>query len=188
MDDAVTLTRHKLDVDEYYRMAEAGILDEDDRVELIDGEIIDMMPIGPGHSFIVNGLTKALVMACGDEAIVSVRNPVRFDRFNEPEPDFAVLRPRADNYRESHPGPADVLLLVEVADSSLRYDRRIKLPLYAEAGIVEYWLVDLKAGRVEVFRNPEGGAYLDASVHGRGERLALAAAPGVVVALDQVFD
>ena len=139
MDDAdLVPTRHRLTVDDYYRMAEAGILGEDDRVELIDGELIDMASVGPDHIATVNGLTSVLVMACRDRAIVSVQNLARLDRFSEPQPDVTLFRPRADNYRTgARPGPADVLLLVEVADSSLRYDRAVKLPLYARAGIGE---------------------------------------------------
>ena len=131
MDDTdLVLTRHRLNVDDYHRMAEAGILGEQDRVELIDGDLIDMAPIGQDHIASVNGLAHALFLACGDRAIVSIQNPARLDRFSEPQPDAALFRPRADHYRTgAPPGPADVLLLVEVADSSLRYDRAVKLPL-----------------------------------------------------------
>lgn len=187
-DEPLVLTRHKLDVDAYYQMAEAGIIGRGDRIELIDGEIIDMAPIGQGHSSIVDMLNRALVMACGDKAIVSVQNPVRLDRFNEPQPDFAVLRARADFYGTGErAGPADVLLLVEVADSSLRYDRAIKLPLYAAAGIPEYWIVDLRRRVVDVHRSPSASAYADVSAHRPGETLALAAAPGVSVPLAFMF-
>ena len=188
-DDAgEVMVRHKLDVDAYYRMAEAGILGEDDRVELIDGELIDMMPIGQGHAAVVNGLTRALVMACGDRAIVSVQNPVRLDRRNEPQPDFAVFRPRADFYAGGErPGPADTLLLVEVADSSLRFDRRVKLPLYARMGIGEVWIVDLKGRALDAHRRPADGGYGEVATHRPGERLALALAPEIVVRLDLMF-
>src|SRR4051812_9665607 len=134
MDDALLEpTRHKLDVDVFYRMADAGIFGEDDRIELIDGELIDMAPIGTDHASSSTGLNRALVLACGDRAIVSAGNPLRLDRFNEPQPDFLVLRLRGDNYRTAHPGAADTLLAVELADSSLRFDRNVKLPLYARA-------------------------------------------------------
>lgn len=189
MDDGpLVLTRHKLDVDAYYRMAEAGIVGWRDRIELIDGEIIDMMPIGQGHYSTVSMLNRALVMACGEQAIVSVQNPVRFDRFNEPQPDFAVLRPRADFYGTGERvGPSDVLLLIEVADSSLRYDRTIKLPLYAAAGVPEYWIVDLRGRLVDAYRGPSGAAYAEKTTHRAGETLALAAAPGIVVPLEILF-
>ena len=188
MDDAVVLTRHKLDVDGYYRMADAGILDPNARVELIDGEIIDMAPIGEDHAATVSGLTLALVRACGDLATVSPQNPVRLDRLNEPQPDFAMLRLRADRYRTEHPGPADVLLLVEVADSSLRFDRTIKLPLYAKAGIPELWIVDLEHRVLDAYRRPLGDEYSERTTHREGEILALSMAPAIRVTLDRVFD
>ena len=189
MDDAgVVLTRHKLDVDDFYRMADAGILDPKARVELIDGELIDMAPIGNDHAATVSGLTLALVRACGDLAIVSPQNPVRLDRLNEPQPDFAILRPRADRYRTGHPGPADVLLLVEVADSSLRFDRTVKLPLYAKAGIPELWIVDLKRRVMDAYRRPLGDGYSERTTYRAGETLALSMAPEIRVTLDRVFD
>lgn len=189
MDDMIFVpTRHKLDVDEYYRMAGAGILGEGDRVELIGGEIIDMAPIGQGHEATVNGLTRALVMACGDQAIVSVQNSVRLDRLNAPQPDFAVFKPRADFYATGdRPNPADVLLLVEVADSSLRFDRAVKLPLYARAGIAELWIVDLKRRVLHAHRHPTDGEYTEVTTHRPGDHLALAAAPGITVRLDLPF-
>ncbi len=189
MDDLDVLpARHKLDVDTYHRMAEAGIFGGEKRIELIDGDLIDMAPIGQGHAAIVNGLTEAFVIACAGRAIVSPQNSVRIDRSSEPQPDLAVLRRRADFYATGEPpGPADVLLLVEVADSSLRFDRTVKLPLYARAGVAEFWLVDLKRRVVDVHRTPAGDGYADASTCRAGDRLALALAPEIVVRLDLVF-
>ena len=181
-------TRHKLDVHDYHRMGETGILGEDDRVELIGGELIDMAPIGQGHAASVRGLTHVLVMARGDRALVSIQNPVRLDRFNEPQPDAALLRPRADNYRTgAPPGPADVLLLVEVADSTLRYDRAVKLPLYARAGIGEVWIVDLHRLVVDVHREPGPDGYAAMATHAPEGTVTLALAPGIAVALRQIF-
>lgn len=178
--------RHKLDASDYELMGRIGILKPEDRVELIDGEIIDMAPIGDDHVGTVNWLTRALVMACGDKAIVAVQNPVRLDRFNQPQPDFAVLRPRRDFYRTAGATAEDVLLLVEVADSSLGYDKRVKLPLYARFGIPDYWLVDLKARVLDVHRL-EDGRYGEPSRPGADEQLPLAAAPNIVVPLDSLF-
>jgi Uma2 family endonuclease len=179
--------RHKLNVHDYYRLAEVGILDESSRVELIEGELIDMAPIGSNHAGVVNGLARALFAACGDRAVVAVQNPVRLDEFNEPQPDFAVLRPRADLYRARHPAPADVLLLIEVANSSLRFDRNVKLPLYARAGIPELWIVDLGRRVVESFRGPSQGAYGPERTYREGERVTLASAPHIEIALTGVF-
>lgn len=189
MDDAgIVLTRHRLDVDDYYRMAEAGILGEDDRTELIEGELIDMAPIGQGHASIVNRLTETLVLAFANRAIVSPQNPVRLDRFNEPQPDFAVFRPRDDYYETGErPGPADVLLLIEVADSSLRFDRAVKLPLYARAGIAEVWIVDLKRRVLNAYRRPAGDGYDEMTTYQAGDAVSLALAPDIRISLDRVF-
>ncbi len=184
----LVLTRYKLNVDDYYRMAEAGILSEDDRVELIDGELIAMAPIGQGHAGIVNGLNRVLVMAFGEQAVVSVQNPLRIDRLNEPQPDFVVLRPRDDLYQHgARPEPADVVLVVEVADSSLRYDRTVKLPLYARAGIGEVWIVDLRRRVVDVHRTPAGDGYATVETHGPDDTVTLSLAPEIAVALRRVF-
>lgn len=186
MDDAAdVLTQRKLEADIYCQMAETGLLAKEDRVELIDGRIIEMAPIGQGHEATVNGLTQALVLACVNKAIVSVQNSLRLDHLNVPQPDFAVFRHRADFYATGdRPGPADVLLLAEVADSSLRYDRTVKLPLYARAGIPEVWIVDLKRRVLHAHRRPTDGEYAEITTHRPGDRLALAAAPDITVRLD----
>ncbi len=187
-DTDVMPARHRLNVDDYHRMAEAGILSEDDRVELIDGDLIDMAPIGQGHAGVVNGLNHALSMAFGGQAIVSVQNPLRLDRLNEPQPDVVVLRPRDDFYQHGTPaGPADVLLLVEVADSTLRYDRAVKLPLYASAGITEVWIVDLRRRVVDVHLTPAGDGYATIETHGPEDTVTLALAPEIAVPLRRVF-
>jgi len=148
------IRRHRYTVDEYYRMGESGILKQGDRVELIEGEIVDMVPVGSTHVGIVNRLNKLLVQTLGDKAVVSVQNPVRLSAFSEPEPDIALLRPRNDFYSGAHPGPADVLLIIEVSDSSLDYDRGVKLPLYARHEIPVVWLVDIQQKQMLVFRSP----------------------------------
>jgi Uma2 family endonuclease len=189
MDDAaVAPARHKLDVDDYHRMAEAGIFGEDDRIELIDGDLIDMAPIGQGHAAIVGGLVEALVFACAGRAIVWPQNPIRIDRTSEPQPDLAVLRRRADFYATGErPGPADVLLLVEVSDSSLSFDRNVKLPLYARAGIAELWIIDLKRRVLDVHREPAGDFYRETRTYQPGDQIALALAPDIVVKLDLIL-
>jgi Uma2 family endonuclease len=127
-------------------------------------------------------------MACGDRAIVSVQNSVRLNRFTEPQPDVTLFRPRADNYRTgAPPGPADVLLVFEVADSTLRYDRAVKLPLYARAGIGEVWIVDLRRRVVDVHRTPAGAEYATVETHGPDDTVTLAVAPEILVELRRVF-
>lgn len=153
-------TRHRIDVDAYYKMAEAGILPREARVELIDGEIIDMPAIGSPHAGIVKRLISLVAHAVAERTVlVGVQDPLRLDDYNEPEPDLMLLRPREDDYRASHPSAADVLLLVEVSDTSLAYDRGVKLPLYARFGVPEVWIIDVVGAAVEVFRAPRDGAY-----------------------------
>ena len=178
--------RHRLTVSDYHRMGEAGILGTE-RVELIDGELIDMAPIGAGHAGTVRGLNRVLTAACMGRAIVDVQNPVRLDGFSEPQPDLAVLRLRADDYRGAHPGPADVLLVVEVADSSLRFDREVKLPMYARAGIGEVWIVDLGARVVESDAGLVDGGYATVRRHGSEATVALTLSPDIEVMLGDVF-
>ena len=183
MDDAsVAPARHRLSVDDYHRMAEVGILRAEDRVELIDGDLIDMAPIGQEHAAVVSGLAEALFVACAGRAIVWPQNPIRLDAASEPQPDLAVLRRRADFYRRgARPGPADVLLLVEVADSSLRFDRGVKLALYARAGIGEVWIVDVKRGMVEAYSGPAGDRFGRMAEYRAGDRVGLVMAPEIVV-------
>ena len=190
MDDEAGLApmRHKITADAYYRMAEAGILGADDRVELIGGEIIDMAPIGQNHAGTVNRLNETLSRGFAGRAIVSVQNPIRLDDHSEPQPDFAVLRRRADFYTTGErPRPADVLLLIEVADTSLRFDRVVKLPLYARAGIAEVWIADLRQRVVDVHRAPRDGQYTDVTTIQAGGVLIPALAPEVRITFEQVF-
>jgi len=153
------LTRRRFSVDEYERMGEAGILGEDDRVELLDGEIVEMTPIGSRHAATVNRLNALFAGRLGNLAQIGIQNPIRLDDLSEPQPDLVLLRPRSDFYAASLPTPEDILLLVEVADSSLRVDRQVKIPLYARAGIVEIWLIDLEQSRALVHRDPSEEGY-----------------------------
>ncbi len=181
------VTRRKLTVDEFYTMAEAGIFGEDDRVELIEGELVAMVPIGSDHSGTVNALTYLLVQALGERGVVSVQNPVRLSEYTEPQPDVTVLKPRPDFYRKKRAMAEDVLLLVEVAYSSVAYDRRVKLPLYARHGIPEYWLVRLDAGVVEVYRAPGPDGYGVVRTAGPGEVLEIEALPGLALPASEVL-
>ena len=174
--------RRLLTVDEYHRMGEAGILTEDDRVELIEGELVAMAPIGSEHAAASNSLTRMLVLAVGDRGIVAVGNPVRLNRHSEPQPDFSVLRPR-DDYRKTLPRPEDTMLAVEVANTSLDYDRKVKLALYARSGIPEVWIVNLAAEEVEVYRSPVADNYTSVARAGRADSLAIQALPGTAVAV-----
>jgi Uma2 family endonuclease len=178
--------RRLLTVDEYHRMGEAGILTADDRVELIEGELVAMAPIGSEHVAATNALTRLLVLAVGDRGIVSVGNPVRLSRHSEPQPDFAVLRTR-DDYRTALPRPEDTLLAVEVANTSLDYDRNVKLALYARSGIPEVWIVNLAAEEVEVYRSPIGDSYSARARVGGSDTLTIEAIPEVRIPVAEIF-
>lgn len=179
--ESIHIARHKLTVTDYYRMAEVGILAPDARVELIEGEIIDMAPIGSRHASVVDKLVRLLNRAVGNRAIVRARGSVRLSRHTEPEPDIALLKYREDFYVSAHPGPGDILLVIEVSDSTFVYDREVKAPLYARAEIPEYWLFDIEHGRVIFHRQPMEGAYREVSSSDRLGPVALAAAEEVVV-------
>jgi Uma2 family endonuclease len=179
--------RHKLDVVQYHRIGETGVFEGHERVELIEGEIVEMAPTGGAHAGTTNDLNQMLVLATGDRALVTVGNPVRLDRYNEPQPDFALLRPRANSYCDAHPTAADTLLLIEVAESSLRYDRKVKLPLYARHGVPELWIVDLEGGAIEVCREPRGDGYAAWSRVAPGEVLEPTLLPGVRIAVADII-
>ena len=143
--------KHRFTVDDYHRMAETGILREDSRVELIEGEIVDMSPIGRKHQACVDRLAARLIRNLGEKAIVRVQGGVRLSQFSEPQPDLALLGWHDDYYAGADAGPEDVLLIVEVAETTLSYDRRRKVPLYARVGIPEVWLVDLSGERLTIY-------------------------------------
>jgi len=154
MNAVIEPTRHKLSIDDYMRLGEAGVLAPDARVELIEGDLIDMPPIGPGHMSVTNRLNRLLIRRAGDDAIVSVAHPMSLPPWSMPQPDFVLLAPRPDDYASAHPGATDVLLAIEVADSSLRYDRSTKARLYAAHGVTEYWIVEVGARRLHRFLGP----------------------------------
>lgn len=174
--DDVRLKR-RLTVDEYHVMAEAGILKQEDRVELIAGCIVEKSPIGPLHFHTVNRITQLLTLQAHSHAIVSVQNPVRLGPYSEPEPDLALLKRDLDTTRIA--GAADVLLLIEVADSTLAHDRAVKLPLYAEAEIPEVWILALPEHTLEVYRQPHEGRYKQALFLSAGDTVTIEALPDV---------
>lgn len=166
--DPIAGRRHRLTVEDFHHMGEAGVLAPEARVELIEGEIIDMTPIGSAHASRVSRLADLFTSALHGVAIVAVQNPVRLGARSEPQPDLAVLRYREDFYAAAHPAPADIILLVEVADTTARFDREVKVPLYARHGISEVWLLDLEGGVMEVCRAPQGGVYGEITTHRNG--------------------
>ena len=180
----VAVSNRRLTADEYQRMGQVGILSEDDRVELIDGELVAMTPIGPRHNACVNRTLLAMVRSVGDNAIVQAQGSVRLDLYHEPQPDLVLLRPRADFYASRHAGPDDILLIVEIAQSSIEYDRDVKARVYAELGIQEYWLADLNANLVSGYSAPKGGSFRRLEQYHRGQSIAPHMLPECAIAVD----
>ena len=181
------LPRHRITVDEYYGMVQAGLLAEDARVELIEGEIFDMAPIGTRHEAVVSRLNHLLVPAVGQRAIVRVQQSVRLSRSSEPQPDLALVKPRTDFYSEAHPTASDTLLVIEVSDTTLRFDHEIKMPLYARHGVPEAWILEIRAGQLHRFRSPAGGQYGDVALIREPGLVPITALPGIDVDLSGLF-
>ncbi len=168
-------------------MAETGVLRPDARVELLDGEIIDMSPIGPFHGGVTNRLLRLFTAVSQDQCVLTVQNPVRLDDHSEPQPDLMLLKPAADFYGKRHPRPEDVCLLVEVSDTTLTLDVRKKLPAYGRAGIAEVWIVNLNDETVEVYREPHFTGYGSKTVLGAGHKATPLAFPDVTVDVTDLF-
>ena len=183
----IETTKKLFTVDEYYRMADAGILTPHDRVELIDGEIIEMSPIGTRHLGCVNRATRLFTSAFRDRVVVSVQNPLRLSHYTEAQPDVVLLKPRADEYASKKPAAADVFLVLEVADATLLYDRNVKLPRYAKAGVPEVWIENLQDDLLLVYRDPVGNAYTTSLVFHRGESVSVIVLPDVVFTVEQLL-
>jgi Uma2 family endonuclease len=164
-----SIARKKFRADEVYKMMQVGILPEASGWELINGEIIRRMTIGSKHASTVKRLNRFFTNQVGENAIVSVQDPIHIDEYNEPEPDIALLKPRADFYAESHPESQDVLLVIEVSDSTVDFDREVKKTLYAEAGISEFWLVNLRENTVECHSQPKNKIYRLTQIFEKGE-------------------
>ena len=179
--------RRRFTVAEYYAMAEAGVLAYDERVELLDGDVIAMPPIGDWHASRVKRLNNSMLTPVRGRAIVSVQDPVRLGDNSEPEPDVMLLRWRDDFYEGGHPGPADVLLLIEVSDTTVDYDRNEKLSAYAAAGIPEVWIASRQDRRIESYADPDGDEYATVRHYGAGERIAPRAFPDVTLDVDRII-
>jgi hypothetical protein len=182
-----TIRKKRFTVDEFYRMSDAGIFPEDRRFELIRGEIIEMPPPGPPHAGRVNRLIRLFTSRLGESVIVSAQNPFLIDRYSLPMPDVALLKPRLDFYQTEHPGPGDILLLVEISHTTFRYDAKIKAPLYAESGALEYWQLDLKKDALVVRTDPQGGEYRSVRILRRGETVTPQAFPAISFAVDEIL-
>ena len=183
----VEVQRKRFTVDDYYKMAEAGILTDEDRVELIEGEIVEMSPIGNRHAMTVTRALMTFARGSGDRVVVAVQNPAHMDKYNEPQPDVVLIRPREGFYGTDHPNPEDVVLLIEVADTSLRKDRLLKLPVYARNGIREVWIIDVKDDAIHVHREPTANAYLSFETRHRGETVSPETFPEFAIKVDDLL-
>jgi Uma2 family endonuclease len=187
----VQVSRWAFSTTDYHRMLEVGIFTEDDRVELIDGEVRVMSPIGARHVAFVNRLIAVLVPKVGNTAIVSVQNPVQLGDYTEPQPDLLLLRPRDDFYVEVLPRAADVLLVIEVSDTTLGYDRQEKLPRYARAGIPEVWIVvadsQPEKQMIERYTDPHDNQYATKQTFKRGQSISILALPQITISVESIF-
>jgi Uma2 family endonuclease len=179
--------RHRLTRQDFYRLAEVGILGDRDRVELLEGQLLDMSPIGPHHAIVTDKLNELLVTGFADRARVRCQQPVVLDDGSEPQPDFALVRRPWSGYPHAHPGPGDIFLLIEVADSNLDFDRTVKLELYARAAIREVWIADLRTDLVLVHRSPSGGGYRSAVPVQAPAGLDVEALQGTTIPVAEVF-
>ena len=180
-------TTYRFTVDEYHRLGEAGIFGEDDRIELLEGELIIMSPSGLRHAALVNRLNRLLGKIGRDRWLIGAQNPVRLGNLSEPQPDITLLLPRPDDYESKTPQPDDIFLLVEVADSSIYYDREEKLPVYAFNRIREVWIVNLVEDQVEIYRNPEGEAYRTRRIAKSGDTIAPFAFSDAEIAVSELL-
>jgi Uma2 family endonuclease len=185
--DSTDSSVYRLTVDAYHQMIAAGIFHGDDRVELISGELRTMPPISAGHAGKIKRLNRLLSARVGGEALVAVQDPLTLPDHSEPQPDVMLLRPRDDYYERGNPGPADVLLVIEVSDSSLRYDRETKLPLYANSDVPEVWLLDLPARRMEIYRDPGPEGYRQILLPDKSQTVAPTLLKTVAVKVEELW-
>ncbi|MBM3128340.1 MAG: Uma2 family endonuclease [Chloroflexi bacterium] len=181
------IVRRLFTTDDYHRMLQNGVLTEDDRVELIEGEVLAMSPIGSRHAACVKRLNRLLARGVGTRAIVSVQDPIHLSARSEPQPDLALLQPRNDFYVDAHPEPEDVLLVIEVAESSQDFDRATKIPLYAQAGISEVWLVDLASDCIQTYSQPSARGYGEIHQLWRGQTAACQAFPDAPIPVTDIL-
>jgi Uma2 family endonuclease len=183
----VQILRKKFTVGQYHQMIEFGILTDRDRVELLQGEIIEMSPVGRQHAACVDRLNELFVLGLSTRAIVRVQSPIRLSNNSEPQPDVAILQRRSDFYAEGHPQPEDIFALVEVSDTTVEFDRTVKVPLYAQDNIPEVWIVDLNSQTVHVYREPSSSGYQQLQSFRRGQSPAFQAFTDLQFSVEQVL-
>jgi Uma2 family endonuclease len=179
--------KYLFNIDQYYQMIEKGILTENDPIELIKGELVTMSPIGIKHAAFVNRLNRIFHEKLAHQVLVSVQNPIELDEKSAPEPDIILLKPSPDDYEKQKPQIEDILLIIEVSDTTLRYDRTIKIPLYSEAKIMESWIIDLQGESIEVYRYPHTEGYDQMQRYHLGETLSILAFPDISLTVNDIF-
>jgi Uma2 family endonuclease len=184
----IQLLRKKFTIEEFQLMADSGIIPEDERVELIEGEIIEMGKIGRRHAAIVRRLISLLTQKLGNFAIIDAQNPIELGIYSQPQPDISLLRRRDDYYESGHPKPEDIFLLIEVADSSLEFDREIKIPLYWKSNITEVWIVDINNQLLEVYRQPNSEGYQSKQTYQKGDMISPLAFANTQIAVTNIFE
>ncbi len=183
----IQLVRHKFTVEQYHQMAETGIISSSDRLELINGEIIEMSPIGIRHASCVKKLINLLTRKLGNLAIIDAQDPIKLNDSSEPQPDIALLHPRDDFYATAHPQPQDIFLLIEVADTTITLDREVKVPLYANSGIIELWLIDINNQVIEVYYEPLGDCYKYMQQFQAGQTIYLQSFPNLGFEVNEIL-
>ncbi|MGP1386461.1 MAG: Uma2 family endonuclease [Thainema sp.] len=183
----VPILRKKFTVGQYHQMIESGILTDRDRVELLQGEIIEKSPIGMQHAACVDRMNELLVRELVGRAIVRVQNPIQLSTRSEPQPDFAILQRRSDFYANGHPQPQDVFALIEVSDTTIEFDHTVKVPIYAKDNIAEVWIVDLNAEAVQIYREPSEAGYQQLQTCRRGQAIAFQAFTDIQFTVDQLL-
>lgn len=179
--------KHRFSVEEYYRMGETGVLKPDARVELLEGEIIDMSPIGPFHGSVTKQLIELFTSACRGRWTTAAQDPVRLDDHSEPQPDLMLVKRASDFYRNRHPAPRDVYLLIEISDTTLELDRENKLPAYGRCGIAEVWIVNINESTIEVYREPHFTGYASKTILRAGDKVAPQSFPDAVVDVGELL-
>ncbi len=183
----VELSRRRFTVTDYMRLAESGILAEEERVELIRGEIVETPPISIAHVSIKMHLVALFTRTFADWALVGINNPVQLDEFSLPQPDVVLLRSRENYYSDRHPGPNDVMLVIEIADASIDYDRWVKAPLFGSSGVMEFWIINVPAQQIEVYRDPRPNGYRTATIYASAEEVSPLAFPDVSLCLNTIL-
>jgi Uma2 family endonuclease len=181
------ILRKKFTIAQYHRTIETAILTDRDRVELIEGEIIEKSPVGRRHAACVDRLNEIFVLQVASEAIVRIQNPIKLSDNSEPQPDIALVRRQTNFYVTEHPQPKDIFLVVEVSDTTTDYDRQVKIPLYATEQISEAWLIDLNTKAIEVYRQPTPSGYLNVRICDRNDSIVLQAFPDISFSVDSIL-